>query len=145
MRLHVLDISFDNNGQVQVIHPVLLQHDGELVMVDCGYPGFLPLLEGAANQHRLSLENLTGVIITHHDIDHMGAVFELKQTYPQVKVYASEEEAPYVEGREKSLRLQQAEALFPSLPEDRREWALQFQDRLKTIRPVKVDQTLKDG
>lgn len=141
----MLDISFDNNGQEQVIHPVLLQHESELVMVDCGYPGFLPLLEEAANQHGLSLQNLTGIIITHHDIDHLGALFELKQMYPQVKGYTSQEDAPYVEGREKSLRLQQAEAIFPSLPEDRREWALQFQELLKGIRSVKVDQTLKDS
>lgn len=53
MKRHVLDIFFDNNGQKQAIHPVLLQHESELVMVDCGYPGIMPLLEDAAMRHRL--------------------------------------------------------------------------------------------
>ena len=114
-------------------------------MVDCGYPGFLPLLEAAAAKHDLSLQHLTGVLITHHDNDHMGALAELKEHYPQIRVYASAEDAPYISGSKKSLRLQQAEDLFPCLPEEQKESALQFQEILKAVRPVPVDETVKEG
>lgn len=145
MKQFVLDLSFQQNGVVQTIHPVLLQQGQELVLVDVGYPGFLPLLQAAVQRHEFSLEDLTGLVITHHDIDHMGAAWELKEAHPQVRIYTAEMEAPYVSGCKQSLRLQQAEALLPSLPEEQRGWAQAFQEQLRAMRPVAVDATFNDG
>ncbi len=142
MKVRVLDIQFPFNGEEATIHPVLLQNQDELILVDCGYAGFLPLIEAAAEQqHGLALRELTAVIITHHDIDHVGGLFELREKYPSVKVYAPELEAPYISGERKSLRLAQAEELYDKLPEEQRAGALQFQAFLKTVRPVAVDHT----
>ena len=44
----------------------------------------------------------------------------------------------------KSLRLQQAEAIFSSLPEDQKENAKTFQQLLESIEPVEVDVRLRD-
>lgn len=145
VNLFVLHLCFHYNGQEQCFYPVLLQQGAEMILVDCGYPGFLPLLAAAVAKHNLTLQQLTGVLITHHDNDHMGALAELKERYPQVRVYASAEEAPYISGRKKSLRLQQAEDLFPRLPDEQKEGALQFQEMLKAVRPVAVDETLAEG
>lgn len=121
------------------MYPVLLRQEEELLLVDGGYAGFLPLLQEAAARHGLSLANLTGILITHHDIDHIGALHELKAAFPAAKVYASALEAPYVSGQRDSLRLQQAEALHASLPEEQKAWAVRFQEMLKAVRPVAVD------
>lgn len=145
MEAYVLEIGFDFNGKEQRIYPVLLRNERELILVDCGYAGFLPLLEEAANKHNRSLQNLTGVVITHEDIDHVGGLFELKEKYPAVKVYASEIEAPYISGKEKSVRLHQAETLYPSLPEEQKPGALAFQEFLKTVRPVPVNAVLSEN
>lgn len=44
------------------------------MLADCGYAGFLPFIEDAMQASGLSPEALTGVIVTHHDHDHMGAL-----------------------------------------------------------------------
>lgn len=143
-QLIILDLSFDYNGILQTIHPVLLQDEHHLLMVDCGYPGFLPLIEKKAREKSIDLNMLTGIIITHNDIDHNGGLFEVKEKYPHAMVYASVKEAPAVSGKEKSARLLQAEALFPTLPAEHQPGARAFQQMLEAIRPVPVDHILQD-
>ncbi len=55
------------------------------------------------------------VIITHHDVDHMGAVMELLTKYPKVEAFCSEKELPYVMGATKSPRLEEYEKLGEKL------------------------------
>jgi glyoxylase-like metal-dependent hydrolase (beta-lactamase superfamily II) len=139
MHVHTLKLNFTFAGRGDALYPVLLHQGAEWVLVDCGYAGFLPLLEDAARQQGFSLRALTGVIVTHHDVDHLGGLAELKAAYPRVKVYASATEEGYVSGRVKSLRLQQAEDLYPSLPGPQQPGALAFQEMLRQVRPVPVD------
>ena len=139
MEVFVLEIRCSYQGKDDVLYPVLLRNGKELVLVDCGYAGSMPLLQAAANRHGISLDALTGILITHHDIGHMGGVQELKMAYSAAKVYASATEAPYNSGKEKSLRLQQAEALYDTLPEDLKAWARQLQETLKAVQAVAVN------
>lgn len=145
MNVHVLDIRFSSRGRESLLHPVLLECDRSLILVDCGYPGFTTFLEHAANVHGFSLKQLTAVIITHHDIDHYGCLFELKTLNPALRVYSSVLDEPYISGREKSIRLKQAEEMYESLEENQKPGAVQFQEALRNIRPVAVDKTLEDG
>jgi glyoxylase-like metal-dependent hydrolase (beta-lactamase superfamily II) len=142
----VLELKFNYAGNENAYYPVVLQNGNELLLVDCGNPGFMPLIEGAMQQQAgLSLEQLTGIIITHCDVDHLGALFEIKQQYPDIKVYSSAGQKDYIEGKEKSPRLIQAEAMQDTLPEERKEWALQFIAMLKAIKPVPVDAVFEDN
>jgi glyoxylase-like metal-dependent hydrolase (beta-lactamase superfamily II) len=140
----VLKLSFSFNGNEDCIYPVILKNKNEVILVDCGYMGFLPLIENAALQNRIDLYSLTGVIITHHDMDHMGGLFELKQKYPFVKVYSSEIEKDYISGKQRSLRLIQAEDLLHFIPDDQKEGAIAFQEMLKQVQPVYVDETISE-
>jgi glyoxylase-like metal-dependent hydrolase (beta-lactamase superfamily II) len=144
MRLHILDLVFGQDGQKNTIHPVILEDSPETLLVDCGYPGFLPRIENAAERQGVLLHQLSGVIITHHDLDHVGGLFELKEKYPHVKVYCSHLERDFVEGKRKAPRLLQAEHLFDSLPDEQKPGALQFQEMLKAIKPVIVDHVFPD-
>lgn len=145
MDCYALEVRFSFGGKEDALYPVVLRHGREVVLVDCGYAGFAPLLEGALHKYGLSLSDLTGVIITHHDIDHIGALAELKAANPALRVYSSPAEKPYIEGKQKSLRLQQAEDLAACLPEDQRAGAEQFQQLLKSVRAVAVDEVLPLG
>ena len=145
MTVSVLDIKFNNMGNEAVVYPVVLHNENEVVLVDCGYPGFMPLIESAMQQHGLSLEHTTGIFITHDDIDHVGALFEIKGKYPHINVYSSVIEEKYISGKEKSPRLLQAESMQETLPESQREGASQFIAMLKAIRPVTVDTLLYDN
>jgi glyoxylase-like metal-dependent hydrolase (beta-lactamase superfamily II) len=144
MNYFPLEVNFNFNGQQNQIYPVIIQDGSENILVDCGYAGFLPLIENAAQLYGISLQNLTGVIITHHDVDHMGGLFELKEKYPSVKIYSSPLEKDYINGRAKSLRLVQAENMFDQLPEEYKQAALDFQKMLKQVRPVSVDITISE-
>ncbi|GAA4460144.1 MBL fold metallo-hydrolase [Nibrella saemangeumensis] len=141
MDVLVLDVTFTHNDYEDTLHPVILRGYGETLLVDCGYAGFGPLIEEAASKHGLSLADLTGIIISHHDIDHVGGLHEIKEQFPAVNVYASEIDAPYITGKLKSARLRQAEEMFPSLPEEHKAGALSFLELLKTVQPVAVDST----
>ncbi len=143
--LIVLDISYQFGGVSDAIHPVLLVDDKSMVLVDCGFSGFLPAVEQAALGHGLDLQNLTHVIITHHDHDHMGALHALKSKYPKVRVLSSREEEPYICGREKSLRLAQAEKRQAELPDDHKAFGEAFIKLLRGVQPQAVDDTVQDG
>lgn len=129
----------------EVLCPALLADGAHLVLVDCGYPDSLPLIESAMANLGLSPEQLTEVFITHHDDDHMGALARLCARYPQARVVAGEGEARYLTGAQKSLRLYQAEALQPTLPPEARAWGEAFCRRLAAVEPVPVHQTVTDG
>lgn len=145
MQVHVLEVKVGFNGKEDALYPVVLQKGKEIILVDCGYAGFMPLIEQAASLQGLSLQHLTGILITHHDIDHMGGLAEFKEKYPQVLIYSSAIEEKYISGKAKSLRLQQAEELYHTLPEDQKAGARYFQEMLKKMQTVPVDRTLPEN
>lgn len=143
-KLTVLEIKFDFNGATNSIFPVILSDEEEMILIDCGYPNFLPLIKTAAEAKGLDMSKLTKIIITHHDFDHMGALAEFKREYPHIKILSSIDDAKYISGKEKSLRLQQAEAIYDGLPEEQKENARNFQRFLESIENVEVDICLRD-
>jgi glyoxylase-like metal-dependent hydrolase (beta-lactamase superfamily II) len=147
--IFVLEVFFiDDKGKEDVIFPVILadaREDGDNVLVDCGYPGFLPKLEEASAKAGFCLSALTAVLVTHHDHDHYGALSELVAKYPRIRVIASELDAPYIEKREKSLRLYLADALSETLPQSLHVEARAFQEMLAALKPVRVDETVRGG
>ena len=144
-KLTVLEIKFDFNGATNSIFPVILSNEEEMILIDCGYPNFLPLIKTAAEAKGFDMSKLTKIIITHHDFDHMGALAEFKREYPRIKILSSIDEAKYVSGKEKSLRLQQAEAIYDGLPEEQKENARNFQRLLESIENAEVDLCLREG
>lgn len=140
-----LPLSFPWEGARQTLFPTLLLDGSDAVLIDCGYPGFLPRLEEALHAVGVSPADLTAVVITHHDDDHMGALAQLKRAYPQVRILAGAEEAPYISGEKKSLRLIQAEALQPTLPPEAQDWGRQFRRRLAAVEPAPVADLLRGG
>lgn len=144
-KLNVLELNFEFNGMTDSIYPVILSDDKEMILIDCGYPNFLTLIEECARQNNLDLNKLTKLIITHHDFDHMGSAAKLKAKYPNIEILVSSKDEKYISGKEKSLRLQQAELIYDSLPEEEKEGALNFHKMLESIENVDVDITLNDG
>ncbi len=134
--IFVLPITFHMENTDLIIYPTLVKDDNELILIDCGYPDSLPQIEYEMNKIGLSLSQLTKIIITHHDHDHMGALREIKESYPDVEILCSKEEAPYITGQRKSLRLQQAEDIQDTLPESEKEGGKQFQSFIASIGKV---------
>ncbi|MDF2988476.1 MAG: metallo-beta-lactamase family protein [Eubacterium sp.] len=140
-----LRVGFDFGNGKNTIYPVVLTDENETILIDCGYPRFLPYMESAAGEEGIDLARLTHIVITHHDFDHIGALAAVKRKYPHISIIASEDDVKYINGREKSLRLRQAEALYEKLPEEEKPGALNFQKLLGSVEGVNVDLTVKDG
>ncbi len=144
-RIIVLDIKFKFGDVEDTIHPTVLIDEQNMVLIDCGYTGFLPAIEKAMKEHNLYGEDLTHVLITHQDHDHMGALYKLKQKYPNIQVVASKKESRYISGKQKSLRLEQAEAMQAQLPQEQKAFGAEFCNILKNVQPVEVDLEVGDG
>jgi glyoxylase-like metal-dependent hydrolase (beta-lactamase superfamily II) len=138
----VLKIEMPSWNTTEVIHPVVLADDNHRVLIDCGYAGSLPKIEEALIQHGIMPQNVTHVILTHQDHDHMGAAAAFKRKYPQAQIMTSVIEAPYISGEEKSLRLIQAEQLQQSLPPEQQAFGEAFCNMLRNIEPVRIDRAL---
>lgn len=142
---HLLEIEFEYNGQKQFIFPTILQDEYDTILIDCGYPNFVPLLEEAANRHDITLDSITKLIVTHHDMDHIGSLAALKRAYPHIDIIAHELEAPYIEGTKNSLRLEQAKSTFGTLPDEAKPHAEQFIHLLQSIESVPVDRKVSNS
>lgn len=141
----VLDVTFKFGDIEDRIHPVVLKDENEMVLIDCGYTGFLQNIEEAMSAKGLDCNNLTKIIITHQDHDHLGALAQFQRKYPNIKVIASETEAPYITGEKKSLRLEQAEEMQKYLPEEQQDFGRSFCEILRKVEPAQVDITVKEG
>jgi glyoxylase-like metal-dependent hydrolase (beta-lactamase superfamily II) len=144
-RVIALKIDFEREGRARSIYPALLCDADERVLVDCGYPGFLPLLERASEKAGVPFEHVTGIVITHHDYDHYGALSEIAEKYPHVRVMSSEFDAPYIEGKIMSMRISRGLEVFDSLTDEMKMEAMKFRHALEAVKPSKIDATLRDG
>lgn len=141
----VLDFKYWNNGYEEHLYPTVLFGKEDIVLIDCGYPGSLEMLESELMRNSIDPESITKLVLTHQDDDHIGAAKEIKEKYPNIQILASEEEAPYISGELKNLRLQQAEEMQPYLPEHQKEFGIQFCNRLRKVQPIYVDRILRPG
>lgn len=132
-------------GVENTVHPTLLLCGDSAVLVDCGYSGSLPLLEKELQRYGLTAIQVTDVVLTHHDHDHMGAAAALKRLNPAVKIHAAAFEAPFITSQEKPLRLQQAEEMQKMLPPAQQSFGEAFCAMLRRVEPVSVDELLHDG
>ncbi|MEZ4809263.1 MAG: MBL fold metallo-hydrolase [Allomuricauda sp.] len=142
MKLTTLEVKIDIGGKLETIHPVLIQTKDKNYLVDCGYEETFESLQHQLQLHGVSINDVTGVIITHDDIDHLGGLKPIK-AHNNVTVYCSDIEKDSVSGTIKSERLVQAEASLDKIPAEYRTWALDFIAQLKGIQRYKVDHVLK--
>lgn len=123
----------------------LIQGEGAVILSDCGYPGDWPAIVQALSEQGLRPADVTHVILTHHDGDHMGALYELKQENPRVQVLCSKEQAPYVAGERPPVRLTDMLSRYVDMPLSERPTALSRLSMYKAARPVPVDATVQGG
>lgn len=136
-------LRIENEIAKDSLYPVVLCDDENCILVDCGYVGALLKIEEALRCNGLSPEAITHIILTHQDYDHVGAAAAFKQKFPTVRVLASVDEAPYISGSRKSLRLEQAELLQKELPAEQQEYGNAFCSLLRSVEPVQIDQLLR--
>ncbi|MHB8986891.1 MAG: MBL fold metallo-hydrolase [Eubacteriales bacterium] len=123
----MLELSANLFTGPSIIHPALVYDKDEVILVDAGFPGQLSIIREAVEKAGLHFDKLSKIIITHHDIDHIGSLSDILKESPQrVEVLAHEGEKPYIQGEQPPIkmtpeRMAQLEAQLNSLPEERRQ------------------------
>ena len=124
------------------VYPVLIWDDKNVVLFDTAFPGQLEIIREAVSKAGFKLEDITKLIITHQDMDHIGCAKQLAGLGAEVIAY--EEEAPYIQGDKNPVKLSDMEKRMDSLSKEERE----FYDRVMENAPrfyTNVGTTVKDG
>lgn len=136
---------FVSEENTEKLYVTILKTKEELVLIDAGYPNMVDIIGKQLEKKGYFLNDITQIWITHHDHDHVGSLAEFKTRFPNIIIKSSEIEKPYVQGDIASLRLSQAIELQKTLPEKEQQGGFDFQNYLKTIAPVKIDETILTG
>jgi glyoxylase-like metal-dependent hydrolase (beta-lactamase superfamily II) len=96
--VYVLALPMQVGGHTSSIHLSLVLDPGrDATLVDTGLPGQEEFLAAALAEAHLTVADLTGIILTHQDIDHVGGLNALVQA-SGATVYAGRTEVPYIDG-----------------------------------------------
>lgn len=143
--VEMLEIHSNMMGKSDVINPTLVMDDNEVILVDAGYPGQLPLIREAMEKAGVEFNKLSKVILTHQDIDHIGSLSSILKELPDsVKVLAHEEEKAYIEGEKSPHKVAQLEANLNSLSDEMKRIYGMLKAGFENSK-VKVDETLTDN
>lgn len=145
VNLKTVDIETDFRGMREVLHPVLIWDHREAVLIDAGIPYRLPVFQEVMAQAGIPLDKLKKIILTHHDLDHIGGLTDLLNAIPhKIDILATEEEKPYIQGEKPHLKITPAliDRFRAALPIERRDAVLHLLEHPPT---AKVDQIVTDG
>jgi len=109
-----------NREGMGYLNLVLTWDSNNLVLIDAGQPGQTDAVVKAITDEGFRAEDLTHIIITHQDWDHIGCVTDLQKLAPNLRVVAHVDEAPYIDGRKIPIKLAGRLEQYDTLPEDQR-------------------------
>ena len=132
------------NGNTDHIFPVLIKTSRSLILFDAGYPNQIDAFRLEMERIGYKLSDLTHVVISHQDHDHIGSLAALKRGHTQIIVLASSLEEPFISGKQESLRVKQAREYNKSLEGEDKKWGEGFLNYLMTIEPCGIDEAIVD-
>lgn len=143
--LYMLKICVKLGEKTEVIYPTVIEDNDSVILIDTGFPNGLDKIKEAFKMEGIPFSKLKTIILTHHDIDHIGSALSIKKEKNRgVKILSYGEEKDYIEGIKTPLKLAQLQKNLEHLPENMK----MFYDSMKKgfeMCRVLVDETLKDG
>ncbi|WP_455539712.1 MBL fold metallo-hydrolase [Terrisporobacter sp.] len=115
--IYLLKLPTMNPEDEEFIYPILIKNNDDLTLIDTGFPGQIELLKFAIEKEGFDFSNLKSIILTHHDIDHMGNVKPILQLLPKTKLILLEDEVGYINGSKKPCKLEMIEKYMDKLDE----------------------------
>ncbi len=100
-----LEIEANLMGGLTLIHPaVILDEAAGHTLIDAGMPGMEGAIEAALTEVGASLSDIKRIIVTHHDLDHIGGLPAVVAA-SGAQVWALEREVPFIEGQERPQKM----------------------------------------
>lgn len=145
MEIINLKVSKEINGQVIELYPTVLLGMQEVILIDTGYEETYKEFTHQLNKFNIHIKDLTKILISHDDIDHIGALSLFQEENPAVEILCPEKEIDSITGKIKSERLIQAENSLNEIPEEHQKWVLDFISKLQNIKHVDIQQTFRNN
>ena len=102
----VLNLPYSFMGGQGTINPFLVWDKDNVVLIDTGFPGQALQINELLKTNGIGIEQLTHIIITHHDLDHIGSLSELKYLAGNtLKIMAHPLEKSYIEMEKLPLKM----------------------------------------
>lgn len=144
LNVKMLNVSAQFGANTMELHPVLIFDENKAVLIDSAMPGTFEELKAEVEKY-ISLDKLKGLVITHHDIDHVGTARDFKELLgDNLKIYSTDVEADYISGVKRPHKLGALEANAANLDEQSK-GRMQFFKTAFESSFVKVDETFKAG
>ena len=136
----LLPITGEGMGSLNL---VLVWDDNHLVLIDAALPKQTDgVIQSIANEG-FQAENLTHIIITHQDWDHIGCVTDLQKLAPNLQIVAHINEAPYLDGRVIPIKLATRLEQYDELPKEHQTNIDLWKDTYKNF-PITVHKQVDD-
>ena len=126
------------------LHLVLVYDDNNRVLIDAGLPGQFDEIALALKEHGFVPEDLTHLVLTHQDLDHIGIANDLLKLAPKLKIIAHSEEAPYIDGRKLPIKLEEKLQKLDSLSDSDKQYAAAYKASYEE-NPIMITDEVHDG
>jgi len=136
----LLPISREGMGSLNL---VLAWDDKNLILIDAGLPGQTDEIVKAIESKGFKAENLTHIIITHQDWDHIGCVRDLQKIAPALRVVAHIGEAPYIDGRTLPIKLAARLTQYDTMTKEQRAGIDRWKDMHENA-PIIIHEQVQD-
>jgi len=134
--LHVLELPLIFGGVERIMSLSVIKDEAHgLTLVDTGLPGQIDLIAAALEADGLSLDDVLQIVVTHHDLDHIGSLRDLRDR-TGAPIYAHKAEVPYIEGALRPIKMPPPDRLA-EMPEAAARW--------RRFQPTPVDFPLGDN
>ncbi|QAA34375.1 MBL fold metallo-hydrolase [Clostridium manihotivorum] len=121
------------------MHPTLIFDENDVILIDTGLPGQFENISEEIAKAGVSIDKINKIIITHHDIDHIGGLASIvNKVKTKVEVLSHDGEKPYIEGTKMPIKM--TPERLNSMSEVERNDTIEKLKKLK----VKVDRTIED-
>jgi len=126
------------------INLTLIWDDSNMVLVDAGFPGQIDAIVQAIENIGKRVEDITHVIITHQDMDHIGCTMDILNLSPTAKVISHTDEAPYIDGSKTPIKLAAMIAKYDDLSQEQKDWCDRIKEGYANLK-LPISQTVTDG
>lgn len=121
------------------MNATLIWDDKNVILIDAGLPEQLENIREEVEKAGVSFDRINKIIITHHDLDHMGSLSSIvKNSKSEIEVLAHSGERPYIEGDKIGIKI--TPERLSSMPEAMKETIKQLKTKVNRI--VKDEENL---
>lgn len=142
-KIYSLKIDTESYGKKFSVYPTLIKTDKDLILVDAGYSGYDNQISNELKKLGFTVKDLTIIVATHHDFDHIGSIPGLLQINNDIRVMASEIEKKWIEKTEKPLRQKNIELFYKNRESD--SILKSMIDAIKKIPSIKISKSLSNN